>query len=302
MVESDNKIDLSKFTFSSGAELSNGEVIMISHPFGMDPEKKPKSVFLIRDTKGNWSNAGSISWLPEGISSNISEDKIFLIHWGGSCLEFNKTDNTFSSVYKTEDDKNDPPSEIRFSKLVAGELYVGGTNRFIFKQVNTNWEEISIEAMKGEPMPSSFENITGFNSQELYAFGWEGVIWTNKDGKWTEIETPTDDILLDGDVFDDKVYIAGQMGIILEGRGNQWTELESEVSEDDIDSVCTYNDAIYFSNNFNILRLKDGELEVFIESTPEFSTSKLFTGPNGLWSVSDKHLALYDGKKWKMMS
>jgi len=100
MVESNNKIDLSKFTFSSGAELSNGEVIMISHPFGMDPEKNPKSVFLIRDTKGSWSNAGSVSWLPEGISSNINEDKIFLTHWGGSCLEFNKTDNTFSNVYK----------------------------------------------------------------------------------------------------------------------------------------------------------------------------------------------------------
>jgi hypothetical protein len=302
MSENDKKFDLSKFTFASGTELSNGELIMIGHPFGMDPGKNPKSVFLIRDTKGRWSEAGSVSWLPEGVSNNINEDSLFLIHWGGSCLEFNKTNNTFSSIYKTEEDKNDPPSELRFSKVIDGELFVGGTNRFLFQQINSDWKEISIEAMKGEPMPSSFENITGFNSQELYAFGWEGVIWTNKGGKWKEIESPTEDMLFDGDVFDDKVYIAGQMGIILEGRGDQWTELESEISEDDIDSVCTYKDAIYFSNNFNILRLKNGELELFLESTPEFSTSKLFTGPSGLWSVSDKHLALYDGKSWTIMN
>lgn len=297
----DNGFDLSKVTFVSGTELSNGELIMIAHPKGMDPGKNPKSIFLIRDTNGKWFNVGSVKWLPEWVSGNPKQDSIVMIHWGGSCLEFNEKKNSFSSVYQTEEDKDDPPSELRFSKVVNDQLYVGGTNRFLFQQVGTQWNEISIEAMKGEPMPSSFENITGFSADELYAFGWEGVIWTNKDKVWKQAKSPTESMLFDGAVLDDKVYIGGQLGIILEGRGEVFTEVTSDLSNSDLLSVCAFDGAVYFSNTQHILRLKDSKLEVFQKSTPEFKTYKLFTGPSGLWSVSSNHLALYNGIEWKII-
>ncbi|MGH1339473.1 MAG: hypothetical protein ACRBFS_25370 [Aureispira sp.] len=301
MAENNKKIDISKFTFVSGAELPNKELIMIAHPFGMDPGKNPKTTFLTYNSNDGWSSLGSVKWLPEGVCSNAKQDSIFIAHLGGTCLELNKNKNTFSNIYATEEDKDDPPSELRFSKVIGGELYVGGTNRYLFKQVGAHWEEISIEAMKGEPIPSSFENITGFNAKELYAFGWEGVIWTNKGGTWKEVDSTTEDILLDGAVLDDKVYIGSEMGTILIGRDDKWEELENELSDYGIDSVCSFGDSVYFSNTENILRLKDRKLEVFIESTNELNTFKLFTGPSGLWSVSDKNLAVYNGKEWNII-
>ena len=301
MAENNKQIDISKFTFISGTELPNKELIMVAHPFGMDPGENPKSIFLSYNKDNGWSSLGSVKWLPEGISSNAKKDSVFIAHLGGTCLEFNKEKNTFSSIYTTEEDKDDPPSEIRFSKVIDGELYTGGTNHYLFKKIGPKWQEISIEAMQDESMFNSFENITGFSSKELYAFGSEGVIWTNKGGTWKEVDSTTEDILLDGAVLNDKVYIGSEMGTILIGRDDKWEELENELSDYGIDSVCSFEDSVYFSNTENILRLKEGELEVFIESTDTFSTFKLFTGPSGLWSVSGKNLAVYNGKEWNII-
>lgn len=142
--------------------------------------------------------------------------------------------------------------------------------------------------MQGEPMPSCFENITGFNADELYAFGWKGVVWTNKDNKWRQIHTPTDYMLYAGDVLEDKVYIAGQLGVILEGRGDNFKLLNtSHLEDDDIYDVCTFQNTVYLSTISGILCIKNGKVEMFKKRTEDFKTYRIFVGPNGLYSVAD---------------
>lgn len=135
--------------------------------------------------------------------------------------------------------------------------------------------------------------------RELYAFGWEGVLWTNVGGTWREVGSPTRLILNDGAAAIDKVYLGGQLGIILEGRGETWRAVDNPESDSDIWSVRTFDGATYFSTARGILKLEKGHVSTFARPNPGMrATLNLFVGPTGLWSVSARDIALFDGEGW----
>ncbi len=292
-------MDLDHYTFLSGVELECGTLLFSAQDTNLDIDDAPHTIFLQRNPMNEWSRRAHTRWLTAGVSKTPDNDGLSVINSWGRNVELMRDKNGKSDIFPEVDSGQETPWTVRFCKSIDGVSYAGGTGRHLCRKVAGSWEPLGPAAMQEGPQPASFDGITGFNASELYAFGWRSVTWSNHSGDWEQVEMPTNVILTDGDIFQDKIYIGGQIGTILEGRGADWIIIENEILEQDIWSVCAFQDAVYFSCMFGILRLKDGELELFKQLGPDMRTAmSLFVGPSGLWSVGASDIVLFDGTDW----
>lgn len=293
---------LNNSVFLSGVELPDGSLMMGAQNGDFDIAATPHGIIKARSPEGEWRDAGQVRWTSACVAANPAGDGVTLISAYGRWLELRKDGHAKGSIIE-DVDEDDPPTVFRFAKTIAGQLYAGGTDRFLFRQASTGWERVSSEAMVNSPEAGSAEGLAGFGPDELYAVGWDGEIHTNHGGEWHRVQSPVELILNDADVLGDRVYIGGQTGVILEGRGSEWGVIENEEMPDDIWSVCGFQDAVYFASTSGILRLRDGELSLVRALGPDLrSTMTLFTGPSGLWSVGSSDIALFDGESWRTIA
>ena len=291
---------LENSVFLSGVECDDGRLMMGAQNGSVDITLTPHSIIKIRtpDPDGAWSDRGQMKWTSACVSQNAQNDGVMFLGPYGRWLEM-RTDGHSKGDIIPEVDEEDPPTVFRFLKPIDGQMYAGGLDRYIYQFNGKQWNMISSAQMLSYPEAGSSESLTGFSAEELYAPGWDGEVWTNHGGDWQRVETPTNLILNDADVLDDKVYIGGQIGVILEGRGDDWTIIENDLLEQDIWSVRAFNGAVYFSTMSGIMCLKDGELSVAQVLGPDMrSAMSLFVGPSGLWSVGATDIILFDGSEW----
>ncbi len=295
-------MDLDIFTFVSAVELADGTLLVAAQDNNFDIMEHPHTVFLLRSSDGTWKEAANTGFTSAGISNNANESGIAAVSADGECVEL-RLDGHARMNLTDELDAAETGAVVRFIKSLDGEIYAGGTNRYIFQHAQNGWEEIGVDEMRGGTGSKSFDNITGFGRNELYAFGWRGIMWSNEGGKWHQVETPTNLILNDGDIHGEKAFIGGQVGTILTGRGDAWELIENDVLPQDIWSVRSYGDAVYFSAMSGILRWKDDNLTLFKGLGPDMRTAMcLCTGPSGLWSIGASDIALFDGEAWQTIA
>ncbi|WP_299190493.1 hypothetical protein [uncultured Aquimarina sp.] len=294
----ENEFDLTNLIYISGAEVNDGNVLICCQYKEFNFNTHPHTVYRVFTKKGEEIDLGHNERATSGITRSITNNGVVALDPKGEFLEYQSNEEYLRN--NILEDYVDLRLTFRFIKLIGDTLYAGGTNNYIFSFTNDKWTEIGIDDMRKEPAPMSFENITGFHKEELYIFGWKGVIWTNSSGEWKKSSSPTKYILNDGDVHNEDVYIAGQSGTILRGRNDKWEIIPNNENNYDIWSVQSYGDSIYFATVNGILRLKDDKLTLFKELSPDMRTTmNLFVGPSGLWSVGESDIAVYDGNQWK---
>lgn len=287
------------FNFISGIELPNKTILIAAEDNNIDLDTSPHTILLRRTPDGKWNKQAHTRWISAGISYNSEKNGIALISPWGRFVNASPGKNSNADLIEGID-KEYPITVFRFLKNIDGKVYAGGTNYFLFQEDKNNWKELSHDLIKLNHSLKSFENLTGFNEKELYGFGWSGLIFSNSEGSWKQIKSPTKLILNDGDVHNNEVFIGGNDGIILKGRKNKWTIIENKLLTNDIWSVRKYGDAVYFSTLSGILKWKDNKLSIFKQLNTDMHTSMfLFTGPSGLWSVGTSDIALFDGENWQ---
>jgi len=290
-------MNIDNLRFLSGAEMSNKSNFIVCQDSNLDISKYQHSLFRMRTADGEWLKKGNSPWVSTGISTSSNGNGIVSLGPDGEFLELQfDGSHTRDNVLKNYKNIN---LTFRFIKLIDGILYAGGTDNYIFSFINNKWTEIDTDAMRDVSVPKSFENVTGFHAKELYAFGWEGAIWSNSTGKWKKISSSTEYILNDGDVHNQHVYIAGQLGTILKGRNDQWEIIDNRGLDLDIWSVQSFRDSVYFSTARGILKLENNKLTMFKSLGSDMRTTmNLFVGPSGLWSVGTTDITLFDGEQW----
>lgn len=290
---------LSDLHFLTGLELPDRTLLIAAREVDMDMDNDPHTLVLMRSPEGEWSEPGHVGWSSIGVSANGQGSGIGLLGRYGKFLEFRKDGHIRADIIPNVNEEN-PPTVFRFIKSISGQLYAGGTNRYLYQFKTNRWCEVGPESIKCNKQEiGSIESLTGFGPNELYTIGWSGEIWSKRNGVWDKIESPTNITLNDADTLKKTVYIGGLAGTIIEGRGDVWSVVENNVLQQDIWSVQSYGDAVYFSTMSGILRLKNGVLELMKQLGPDVSTTmSLFVGPSGLWSIGASDIVLYDGTQW----
>lgn len=212
-------------------------------------------------------------------------------------------------------DDEDGPSELRplnDMKQIGDRLYVVGMRRQVFsKNVDdTRWKNIDqgifipIDSEIDEHNVEGLTCIDGFNTNEIYAAGYEGQIWRYDGKNWAEISTSTnlrfEDIKC---LRSGSVVAVGEMGLIVIGRDNDWKILRQDLVSTTFTSVNEMAGKIFLvSEEEGIFIMQDGDLARY-ETGLRGPTSFRVLRTNGslLLSIGEADILLYDGVGWSRL-
>lgn len=188
---------------------------------------------------------------------------------------------------------------IRRLRRIFDHLYCVGMSDFIYKgTMDLNWTEIG-SGIKGD---GSIEAVDGFSEDELYAVGWDGVIWCYDGSTWKKVASPTNVILTDIKCASDGyAYCTGRSGLVIKGRYDEWEVVIDLEEMEDLWSLQEFDNSIYLSGISGVFRFKEETLEELdIDSTlSEGITSYiLFRSSDSLISMGNKDILQFDGHAW----
>lgn len=207
-----------------------------------------------------------------------------------------------STVGNIHDDSQPKPKEPKYGDFrsvveIGGKAYAVGHDGMVCRLDSLNqWTRID----EGLPGEFDIEGIHGFAGDDIYATGFKGQLWHFNGKIWNKLELPTNTNLSRLRCMEDEnVYIGGHGGILVRGRGNQWTIIDHDETNKDIWGISWFNDEAYISTMSMVYRLKGQNLEpVNFGEDPPRTTYQLSAAKDVLWSIGEKDIMSFDGKRW----
>jgi hypothetical protein len=195
---------------------------------------------------------------------------------------------------------------LRDLKWIGNHLYAVGMSRQVYRREGVG---IWIHRDEGTVLPLGSKTVAGFNSidgiseDDFYAVGFGGEIWRSLNGRWREIESPTNVVLHRVRVIrDDLAYACGQEGVLLRGRGDGWEQIDHGATEDDLWDVEWYGDRLYVAHDDGLFLLTDADdLDIVKFGIRGTITCRHLHANDGVLLSSGPKNVLWtgDGKKWQ---
>ena len=205
---------------------------------------------------------------------------------------------TAGNIFKRSQPKSKEPRYGTFWSVseIGGKAYAVGHHGMIYRL-----DEPSIWTRADDGLPNSFgaTAIAGFDASDMYAVGYKGELWHFNGKKWKKHDLPTNSHLHSVLCAEDgNVYAAGRNGVLLSGRNDKWRVLSSP-TKDTLWDTEWYEGKLYVSTTSGVFWLTKGDLELldFGEDTPK-TCYHLSAAKDVMWSIGEKDIMSFDGKKW----
>ena len=194
----------------------------------------------------------------------------------------------------------EPYGYVEMIKSIAGELYVCGYGRQVYKRVDSEWVSISDTILTRESATGFFD-IDGVDGAHLYAVGWKGEIYFHDGREWLRDDSPTNSHLSSIICADDgTIWIAGNKGVVLRGGFNQWTEIRSDEFPDNWYGLAVYEGRVYLAANQSLAYVDEDTIKPLdVGLDRPITTNRLFAKEGLLWSVGEKDILVFDGDSWR---
>lgn len=252
---------------------------------------------------GKWGDGGDTNWLTAAVAiTNHPLEQLIALGENGTVLLLGSGDRHEEQIGSG---KFSPKSRgpMRGIRNIGGNIYVVGMNRQVYRREGlNNWVSIDNGARpsaKSEEVVG-FESIDGFSETEIYAVGWEGEIWKYDGKAWTQLDSPTNYVLVNVCCGGNgHTYACGRNGMLVRGRGDKWDIVGQENVTDDIWGLAWFNSKLYISTMDSIYTLEEDELEIVDMGKDQAKTCYHLSAADGvLWSIGAKDVMSYNGKKW----
>lgn len=291
-----------EYSFSTGAVRSKEVGYLIATDDKLAKKKEPHSV-LVSWYKGQWFQH-LLEWSSPSVCvvQHPKEQGVVIGLQGDAFVTGQKDDHPEEIV----DGKISPQKRgfLRSVRAIEGKAYAVGMHRQAYRRDGANkWTCIddSMRPPSGKGEVEGFEAVDGFSAKEIYAAGWDGMIWSYDGKKWKELDSPTNTILTSMCCGEDgNVYICGQEGMLIRGRKNKWEIIDHGFGKADFWGVCWFNGKLYISTMKQVLTLaKDDSIErVRMGGDPAESAYHLSAADGWMWSIGAKDVMAFDGKTW----
>lgn len=190
---------------------------------------------------------------------------------------------------------------LRSLRTIGQYYYAVGMGRRVFRRIaEGKWENLSATAPAASEGVIGFEDVDGFNDDEVYAVGWQSEIWSRQNGTWHRHKAPTaSNLNAVCCASDGKVYVVGDNGALLQGRGDAWQQLASARTENLLD-VAECDGQIFVITDFRLFKLVDSSLVEETEFADErpASFSMLEAGANTLLAIGPSQAFVYREHAW----
>jgi hypothetical protein len=150
-------------------------------------------------------------------------------------------------------------------KTIDGLVYaVGGGRTVALRQARNQWSAL----MQGLPFDydtdwqtAGFDDIDGFDANDLYCVGGKGDVWHFDGNSWTQINFPSNISLSsvccagDGDV-----YISAYQGSIFKGRGQRWKQIYKGELRMPFRDLVWHEGQVWCTSDYGLWQLAGGKL------------------------------------------
>lgn len=296
-------MDLEGYQFDFGAQLPNGTTYIAARYPDTNAESPNHTAVLVINSDDEFSDGGVIHRKTSAMCLNGAGDGVIMVNDQGQALELGPN---MSRRVDVRGETDQDGMAVRSLSVIGGTVFAGAMDRFVYeRQAETSWAEVSDPVMRGEAgTVAGVLAIAGTSAEEVYAFGYNGVMHSRIGGVWSEISSITNLGLRTAVFSGDRFIVGGQMGVLIEGRGNDWRIIEQDHTEGDFIGSATVGDRCYLATDTDVYELlPDRTLDHILEVDGEnlATTGYLFAGPSGLWSVGPEDIIRFDGDEWDII-
>lgn len=196
--------------------------------------------------------------------------------------------------------------QLRSLSVIGERIYACGMGRIVRRrEEDGQWSVLDAPVPAPDDVVVGFEDLAGYDPDDLYATGWAGEIWWRHDGRWQQIDSPVsanmNALVCASDGY---VYAVGDNGAMVRGRGEAWTALDTGQTLNLMD-VTEYDGSIYVVTDFSILKLQDDALIAetdFAEPDDVPATCLyLLRAADGVFSMGPKDLFRRTSGPWERL-
>ena len=154
---------------------------------------------------------------------------------------------------------------IRRIKSIDGWLYYCGGRNSVGKRLGIDeWQLISPDVPNPERTDhrfNSFEDIDGFNENDIYCVGSEGQVYHFNGNKWYALDFPTNvnlnSVCCAGDGF---VYVSGVHGITYKGKENKWKLIGGGDFNLPFRDMVWYEDRVWCTSDYGVWNIVNDKI------------------------------------------
>jgi hypothetical protein len=288
-----------EWSFRSGAVRSKDVGYVLGANDGVDEDEYGHTAMFVYNRDGEWGQE-DLEWIsasccvcrtPKEQMVAVGDAGQFVVEGSGDFFEGNIDDSV----------KREKESVLRSVRDIDGKAYAVGMMKQVYRRDGPKkWTDLGASLSdKG-----GFEAIHGFSEKDLYAVGWKGEIWHFDGKKWDDVDSPTNKILTGvccaGDGY---VYVCGKDGVLIRGKGSRWDMIDHDETEEDFWDLEWFKGELYLSTLSFVYNLKGASLKINdMDENPASSCYHLSSAKDQiLWSVGEKDVMTFDGKKWKQI-
>jgi hypothetical protein len=197
--------------------------------------------------------------------------------------------------------------QITALRAVGAEVFAVGMARMVYRLEpgSIRWRSIA----SGMVLPFGTGEVAGFKALDrddrgrLAAVGFFGEIWLYENGRWRELDSPTNVKLEAVRWKEGELFIAGGSGTILYGEPDRLQVYDSTEIRDTIWSAEWFQDRLFLATGRgSVYSLGEGKLRK--EELPGkglISTGHLHAADGILLSVGAHDALIYDGAVWTVL-
>jgi hypothetical protein len=194
---------------------------------------------------------------------------------------------------------------LRALSVIDETIFACGMGRVVLQRKGKGqWAPIGPDPRKDDADVIGFEDMDGYDKNEMYAVGWGGEIWWFDKG-WKRVDSPTS-VNLTALICAENgsVYIVGHNGVMLRGRHDSWSVIDTGRKEN-LRDVTSYDGAVYAVTDFRILKLADDKLVNDTSFADPKNLPKtclnLLKSPDGIISVGGKDVFRRKKECWERL-
>ncbi len=190
------------------------------------------------------------------------------------------------------------------TKYIGNHFYVVGLNRSVLRREGPNlWTNLSRDIQE-DSTEIGFEDIDGFDDNDLYAVGFNGDAWHYNGEKWSQLDLPTNISLYSVCCASDgHVYIGGNCHIVIKGRGEKWEVIHKDDSWRSCKQIVDYQGRLLTVDEWGgqIFEIKSDSFATMETDGFDFLAASclcLASGHGMLLVAGTGSAVVYDGQNW----
>ncbi len=213
---------------------------------------------------------------------------------------------------ETIDATDNGPSAVRAINaacVIGRHIYAAGMRRQVYRRKldESTWDRFDTGCFT-DPATTTvvgFNAIYGHSESEIFAVGFQGEIWHCLDGKWTQINSPTDiNLYAVHQLAGGDVLVGGGLGLLLRGNASGFTIIPHQQTTASITGIAVYAGRTFVAAEDGRLFELTGNQLVAVQDIPSDTDGggQLHANDRGMLYVRYDSAMLWDGATWSNVS